>query len=135
MIGIHETARMEPISLIVTALVAGASAALKDTASTTVKDAYAGLKALVMRRFSGNTKAESQLAAVERAPAAGAADLKQHLQAAGADRDKDLLRKARELLQHVDPEGSRAGKYNLTVSGGKGVVVGDNASVSMNFND
>jgi hypothetical protein len=126
---------MDPISLIVTALVAGASAALKDTTSSIVKDAYAGLKALVMRRFSGNPKAESQLAAAERAPAAGSADLKQYLQAAGADRDEDLLRKARELLQHIDPEGSRAGKYNVTVSGGKGVVVGDNASVTMNFDD
>ena len=34
---------MDPVSLIVTALTAGAAVALKDTASQAVKDAYDGL--------------------------------------------------------------------------------------------
>lgn len=38
---------MEPISLIVTALTAGAVAAVKDTAEKGVKDTYQGLKTLI----------------------------------------------------------------------------------------
>ena len=47
---------MDPVTLIVTALAAGAVFGLKDTASAAVKDAYAGLKALVKRRFVGRPK-------------------------------------------------------------------------------
>jgi|SRR5580698_1924995 hypothetical protein len=128
---------MDPISLIVSALSAGAVAALKDTAGTAVKDGYLGLKALVLRHFHGNTEAQSQLAAVERTPAGTGANgaLKQHLEDAGAGRDEELLRKAHDLLAQLDPKGAQAGKYNVTVSGGKGVVIGDAASVTMNFND
>jgi hypothetical protein len=44
---------MDPITLIVTALVAGAALGVQDTASEMVKDAYASLKALVRRRLGG----------------------------------------------------------------------------------
>jgi hypothetical protein len=45
---------MEPTTLIISALVAGATAALKETASQAVKDAYAGLKALVQKHFAAS---------------------------------------------------------------------------------
>ena len=40
---------MDPISLIITALVAGAAAASKDIAGQAVKDAYKGLKDLIKK--------------------------------------------------------------------------------------
>ena len=43
---------MDPITLIVTALAAGAALGVKDAASSAVKDAYAGLKALVSKRLA-----------------------------------------------------------------------------------
>ncbi len=43
---------MDPISIIVTALVLGAAAGLKPTTEQAVKDAYAGLKALLQRKFA-----------------------------------------------------------------------------------
>ena len=42
---------MDPITLIVTALAAGAALGITDTASSAIKDAYAGLKALVKKRL------------------------------------------------------------------------------------
>ena len=53
---------MDPVTLIVTALGAGAGSALQDGASEAVKDAYARLKALVKKRFAGRPKAELVLA-------------------------------------------------------------------------
>ena len=40
---------MEPVSLIIAALTAGAVAAAKDTAEKGVKDTYQGLKTLIKR--------------------------------------------------------------------------------------
>jgi hypothetical protein len=42
---------MDPVTLVVTALAAGAASALQDGTSSAVKDAYARLKALVMKRL------------------------------------------------------------------------------------
>ena len=58
---------MDPITLIVTALAAGAALGVSDTASSAVKDAYAGLKALVKKRFRGKADAELVLAKHEQA--------------------------------------------------------------------
>jgi hypothetical protein len=59
---------MDPISLIIAALAAGAIAGVKNTAGQAVNDAYAGLKALVRRRFAGNRDAEAALDQSEQQP-------------------------------------------------------------------
>ena len=33
----------------------------------------------------------------------------------------------------MDPAGAQTGKYNITITGGKGIVVGDHAQVEMTF--
>jgi hypothetical protein len=43
---------MDPLTSLVTALVAGAAAALKPTVEQVVKDSYAGLKALIQRKYA-----------------------------------------------------------------------------------
>src|SRR2546421_1289448 len=43
---------MDPISIIVAALVTGAAAALKPTTEQVIKDAYAGMKGLVQRKYT-----------------------------------------------------------------------------------
>jgi hypothetical protein len=122
---------MDPVSLVVAALVAGATAGTKDTASAAIADAYAGLKALVRRRFGGEPDAESELEQIEQGgdPAA----LERRLEAAGVD--EDLVKQATGLLERLDPDGSREGKYRVQITGGQGTVVGDNATVTMNFGE
>jgi hypothetical protein len=126
---------MDPISLIIAALAAGAIAGVKDTAGQAVSDAYAGLKALIRRRFAGNREAEVALDQSQRQPEADQPQLAQHLQAAGAAGDEELIRAAQEVLKQADPAGARAGKYDVHITGGKGIVVGDAANVTMTFND
>ena len=46
-----------------------------------------------------------------------------------------MIRSAQGLLALVDPDGARSGKYNVSISGGKGIVVGDHAKVQMTFED
>jgi len=126
---------MDPISLIIAALAAGAMAGVRDTAGQAVKDAYTGLKALVRRRFAGNREAETALAQSERQPESDQPQLAQHLQALGAADDEELIRAAQALLKQADPAGARAGKYDVRITGGKGIVVGDGATVTMTFNE
>ena len=59
---------IEPVSLILNALASGAAAALKDTASQALKDAYRGLKHLLRRKLEGNGEAEAALKLYETKP-------------------------------------------------------------------
>jgi hypothetical protein len=126
---------MDPISLVIAAVTAGATAAIQDSAGTAVKDAYAGLKALIRRHFGDDRDAEADLEQAEQRPEGDHSALEERLAASGADRDKELLAAARALLEQVDPDGARQGKYDVTISGGKGIVVGDQSTVSMTFDE
>lgn len=119
---------MDPVTLIVTALAAGAATALQDGTSATVKDAYARLKALVTRRFAGRTKAELVLAEHQAAPQTWEKPLAAELSAAGAESDADLVAAAQALMGLVDEVGSRAGKYVVMVRDSRGVQVGDHGT-------
>lgn len=121
---------MEPVSLIVAVLTAGATAALQETAGGAIKDGYKAPKALPRRRLTGGPAGEAVLEEVEWAPEADTTALKERLAATDAEADQELLRVAREPFERVNPEGARVGKYNVTITGGKGAVVGDRVTVT-----
>jgi hypothetical protein len=126
---------MDPVSLIVAALAAGASAALKDTAGQAVKDAYGGLKALLRRKLGDAPLTQQVIEKHAAAPDVWEKPLQEELASTDVAEDEDVIRAAQALLARVDPEGARGGKYNVTITGGKGIVVGDRARVEMNFDD
>jgi len=101
---------MDPVSLtvITSAIAAGAAASVKDTASAVVKDAYAGLKALIRRKYE-----TVDLAAVEKKPDSEAkrGSLEEDLAEAGAAGDEELARLAQALVDAVErnaPEAAAA---------------------------
>jgi hypothetical protein len=112
---------MDPVTLIVTALAAGAALGVKDTASKMVTDAYAALKALVKKRLGGDLV----LAKHEKAPETWRAPLMAELTESAADRDRDLIAAAQALLDLVSDAAGRAGKYTVDVCGAQGVQIGD----------
>lgn len=116
---------MDPITLIVTALAAGAALGVKDTASSAVEDAYAGLKALVRKRLGDRPDGELVLARYEQAPETWRAPLMAELDQAGAGNDSSLVAAAVALMRLVDEAGQRAGKYAVDVRGAQGVQIGD----------
>jgi hypothetical protein len=124
---------MDPVTLIVTALAAGTSAALQDGASAAVKEAYARLKALVKRRFAARPKGELVLAEHEAAPQTWEAPLVAELSAAGADGDADLVAAAQALMKLIDGAGSRSGKYVVAVQDSQGVQIGDHNTQTNTF--
>ena len=90
---------MDPVTLIVTALAAGAAAALQDGASAAVKDAYARLRALVAKRFADRPDGELVLARHEAAPQTWEAPLTAELSASGAGDDAGLAAAAQALME------------------------------------
>jgi hypothetical protein len=90
---------MIPVTLIVTALVAGAATALQDGVSSAVKDAYARLTALVRKRCAAHPDGELVLARHERAPQVWDKPLAAELTAAGG---RDLVAAAQALIQVTD---------------------------------
>lgn len=99
---------MDPVTLIVTAIVAGIAAAAKPTAEQAVKDAYAGLKTLIQRRFSDKGDVSTAIEQVESKPeSSGRREmLKEELDEAGAGQDSDVVKAAKELLALLQPQGA-----------------------------
>jgi hypothetical protein len=126
---------MDPLSLIVTALATGAGAALKDTAGQAVKDAYTALKGLLGRKVAAQSLAQDVISKHEQDPEVWRKPLESELGKADVAGDPDIVQAARRLLELADPKGAATGKYSVTVSGGKGVTVGDHAQVTMTFNE
>lgn len=126
---------MDPtISMLLAALAAGATAAAKDTASAVVKDGYAGLKALLKRKFVAKPMA---LAAVD-AHASDTAVAEPVLRAAMAEAavgsDAALIEAAKQLLAQADPEGRVAARYSVNITGNvTGWVNHNQGTVNMNF--
>jgi hypothetical protein len=120
---------MDPITLIVTALAAGATAGvidgLSDDVRESVKVAYRNLHHLVRRCFRGNVGAEVILYEHEGDPRTYEAPLAKKLAEAGARDDGDLVASARALMELVDQDGAKSGKYHVVIRESKGVQVGD----------
>lgn len=89
---------MEPLSTLVSALVAGAAAALKPTAEAVVKDAYSALKRMIMSRspkinidvLESDPKSKSRQEVV-----------KEDIQKSGVTNDSQVLELAKNLLEVI----------------------------------
>lgn len=91
----QESDDMDPIPIIVAALTSGALAGLKPTAEQAVKDAYSGLKALILRKYGSVS-----LDHLERMPDSKIKrdSVAEDLKAAGASNDMELLDQAKALI-------------------------------------
>lgn len=109
---------MDPISVIVGALAAGALAGTQDAASSSIKDAYAKLKALIQEKVRGRQAAVTALAEHEREPQAWGPALKLELARAGIDADPAVVARARALLAAAQSSRSSGGDvWNVDARG------------------
>jgi flagellar capping protein FliD len=89
---------MDPLTSLVTALAAGAAAALQSTVEQVIKDGYTALKGLIQRKYTqvnvdqleANPTSKSRRGVVE-----------EDLKAAGADADAEVLQHAQMLLEAI----------------------------------
>jgi hypothetical protein len=124
---------MDPVTLIVTALAAGAASALLDRTSAEVKDAYGALMTLARRRLAGSPAGELVLARHAADPQTWEAPLSAELSSATAEDDVGLVAAAQVVMSLVDRAGARAGKYVVTIEGSQGVQIGDHNTQTNTF--
>ncbi len=131
---------MEPLSVILCALVAGAAAVGKNLAGETIKDAYAYLKGLLLRRFGRKTKIEGALDMVESDVDSRPSQdvLREELEKGSVGEDKEVLKAAADLIELlnekglIDPshkailevDGAIAQGTGATATGKGGVIIG-----------
>ncbi len=125
---------MEPISLILAALLAGAATGAGKSATEAVQDAYRGLRDALKRRLAGKPAAQDAIEQYTGDPDAWQGNLEVHLRQAGADQDQAVLDAALLVLRRADPAGATAGKYVVNLTGAQGVQVGDHNWQSNVFN-
>jgi hypothetical protein len=106
---------MDPVTLIVTALSAGAASALRDDARGAVKTAFERLRHLVRRRFKDPANGEYLMEKHAAAPELWQEPLKAELAEARVADDQDVIAAALELMKILDSHGTAVGKYNVTV--------------------
>jgi hypothetical protein len=119
---------MDPLQIITTAVAVGGAAGAKATAEHAVKDAYAALKSLLVKKFGKKGDTAGAIKNVEANPESKArrAVLREELEAAGAGKDQEVVDKATDLLKLVESRspGATGGLVGqIDAAGGKVVVV------------
>lgn len=125
---------MEPVTLIVTALAAGAAVAAKDVAKDAVTDAYQGLKTLIVDRYE---KAKTGVDLIEQNPTSEARQLaaKEVLEESGATKDQEVVEAAKAVMEKAEPEKAAKGAFTLTVGRDSyGAIQGNQGDVKQEFN-
>jgi len=115
---------MDPISVIVGALTAGAMAAVREVAGQAVFDGYKALKALIARKFGEKARVEAAMEAVEQRPGSEGRQeiLKEQLEASGVDQDEQVLQQARDFLDLLNAHGLLSGAFYQAIVSGSGAV-------------
>jgi hypothetical protein len=124
---------MDPVTIILSALTVGATAALQETAGVAIKDAYQGLTSLIKKKFNKDLKATAALDGHSEDPTTWQKPLEKSIRETGADNDKEILAAAQKLLELIKSQKSSP-KYDVDIKGNvQGFVQGDDARVTMNF--
>ncbi|MCM0591383.1 MAG: hypothetical protein KA716_14620 [Gloeotrichia echinulata DEX184] len=124
---------MDPISLILGALGAGAAKIGEGVA----QDAYKGLKALIKHKFERQGKSDSVtiLDKYEQKPEKTKALLEDELTEIGADKDEEIIKLAQKLMEQLNPQEAGEGKFSVQISGGtvQGLTQHNTGDITQNY--
>ncbi len=102
---------MDPVTALLSALVAGAAAGVSEAGKKLVVDGYGALKAALWAKFGADSALAGALEGLERNPESlgRKQTLDEEIAAAKADQDPELVELARALLEQIgsQPGGAR----------------------------
>jgi hypothetical protein len=124
---------MDPISLVLAALVAGVAKGAGQSATAAVRDAYAALRSALKRRLADRPAARDAVEQYTADADAWQGNLEVHLKQAGVAQDQEVIGAAERVMRLTDPAGASAGKYTLNLTGAQGVQVGDHNTQANTF--
>jgi hypothetical protein len=111
---------MDPVSLVVGALAAGAVSVLEKSTAAAVRGAYEGLRGRLRKLWSRQPAAVAVLDQYVAEPGAHEALLRHFLQQGDVVTDADVLVLAGRLMELIDPAGAAAGRYAVDLRGAQG---------------
>ncbi|WP_280478593.1 hypothetical protein [Nocardia asiatica] len=123
---------MDPFTVIVTALIAGAAAGGQEAASETVRDAYRAIR----RRVGGSgadAQARAAVEANETSPGSDVAALEAAVIRAGGVDDSQLRALAAQLLEALPTAETERARHQIDLRHAKGVQLGDNNTQNNTF--
>jgi hypothetical protein len=115
---------VEPVSLVVAALGAGAAAGLQESTSAAVKDGYQALKNAIVTRFAGHHPAEVVLAQYDADPGTWAGPLRKAVADTGAASDTAIMAAALRMMVLLEADGMESGRRAIDARSAQGVQVG-----------
>lgn len=124
---------MDPVTLIVGALAAGAVKGAGATATAAVKDAYAALKTALATRFTERQMPVAILDEHEEDPETYEKPLAKKIRQSYAADDPRIVELAQALMRLMDDQGTLGGKYTVDVRGAHGVQIGDHSTQHNTF--
>ena len=127
---------MDDLNLLLTALATGAGAGFQQVAGSAIKDAYANLKALIQRKFTGQPSALTALTEYEADPDTYEKPLRKAIETNHLYQDEEITQSARHLMTLIQPQ--QAGvSSNLVQNLGpvQGQVVENSGTITMNFGE
>ncbi|WP_181719595.1 hypothetical protein [Nocardia gipuzkoensis] len=122
---------MDPITVIVTALVAGAAAGGSDAAAAAVRDAYTAIR---NRLSQAGHDTASIIEANETAPGENVAAIEAAVRRNGLGDDRDTADAAQRLLAHLPTERIDQARSLIDLSHARGVQLGDHNIQNNKFN-
>ncbi|MFD9605266.1 hypothetical protein ACFQ6O_42525 [Streptomyces sp. NPDC056441] len=132
---------MNGVELVLAALSAGAAAGLTDTASSAVRESYAGLRESVRLRLAARGEGSVRVLEADESVEAGEVGsdawrdrLRALLVAASIDSDEEILAAARSLLRDMGLAEPRDGTGFVDVRQAKGVQIGNRNTQTNTFN-
>ena len=122
---------MDPLSLIASALVAGAVEATKPTAAQAVKDAYGALKAALARKLGAQSEVVKAAQAVEEKPGSEgrASTLEEELQDVRDQLDAEIERLTKTLDEALTQHAPGT-SYTATLTGSGAIAQGSGAQAA-----
>lgn len=126
---------MDPVSVIITALIAGVTGGLTQTASQAVKDAYQALKTSIIERLENPDQVEQLIQKVEEEPLAETRQLENKLSQSRIIDNKEILNMAIKILELTNTRPTEVTKFKVEINNSKGIVTGDGNTIEQIFND
>lgn len=115
---------MDPLTIIVTALIAGAAAGGKDAASAAVRDGYTAIRNRISQG-GGDVEAIAAIEANEAAPGSNVAAIEAAVTRGRLVEDADFRALAAALVSGLSSDHLDHATSRIDLSHAKGVVVGD----------
>lgn len=124
---------MGTIEVILAALTAGAIAGTTDVAGAAVKDTYKALVSLVTKKIGSNKEAKSHLDKYLKDSETWEKSVKKAIQESKIDKDDQVIKLARELLELVKSNQASSENYVEINGNVQGLIQENKGKITMNF--